>query len=687
MRIVSYLPALAACAVLWPSVTAYAGQDTFEADVNSFFSESMSDSEALAKAESIKNDTDEIGSVFGASAQAKVTDVLTAYENEKYAYLTEGEEPASDSGFLPEWQAQKEYIAEGLPDGASVDTLVPRWCVTACQTGPDGQMQIYVQEWDTESYTASGHAGNTTACMYEYYMYLTDTGDSYTITKADGQYFRSYEDSDDGGTLGHVSGGVLVGGSDGLVGAAQVTYNPAAAIAYADRWAMSANTGSYVFHNGVDCANFVSQCLFAGGLPQSSTWKPESVAWVNCQAQQSYFGSLYSAPVTASASTVKIGNPVYYDWTGDGHYDHTAICVGTDAAGNPIVDAHTNARYHVSWDMKASARTTSETIDIAGALGGNSAPSVTPTPKPSTPSSNGQTTLNGTDYAPVYDFSYYINTYPDLKAAYGNNPAGALLHFVTYGTKEGRQGSSSFSIQVYKENYADLRAAFGNNLASYYLHYIQYGKREGRNATSEIESKAETTLNGIDYSAVYDFNYYISKYPDIKAAYGNNPAGALRHFVTYGMDEGRQGSASFYVWYYRGNYADLIMAYGDDLKPYYLHYVRFGQKEGRVATRKIPTNVMFYDGVDYANVYDFCYYTKRYPDIMAAFGHDPAGAIRHFIQYGIKEGRQAESSFNVISYQNNYPDLRAAFGTSASDLMKYVIHYLTHGKAEHRSGL
>lgn len=687
MRIVSYLPALAACAVLWPSVTAYAGQDTFEADVNSFFSESMSDSEALAKAESIKNDTDEIGSVFGASAQAKVTDVLTAYENEKYAYLTEGEEPASDSGFLPEWQAQKEYIAEGLPDGASVDTLVPRWCVTACQTGPDGQMQIYVQEWDTESYTASGHAGNTTACMYEYYMYLTDTGDSYTITKADGQYFRSYEDSDDGGTLGHVSGGVLVGGSDGLVGAAQVTYNPAATIAYADRWAMSANTGSYVFHNGVDCANFVSQCLFAGGLPQSSTWKPESVAWVNCQAQQSYFGSLYSAPVTASASTVKIGNPVYYDWTGDGHYDHTAICVGTDAAGNPIVDAHTNARYHVSWDMKASARTTSETIDIAGALGGNSAPSVTPTPKPSTPSSNGQTTLNGTDYAPVYDFSYYINTYPDLKAAYGNNPAGALLHFVTYGMKEGRQGSSSFSVQVYKENYADLRAAFGNNLASYYLHYIQYGKREGRNATSEIESKAETTLNGIDYSAVYDFNYYISKYPDIKAAYGNNPAGALRHFVTYGMDEGRQGSASFYVWYYRGNYADLILAYGDDLKPYYLHYVAYGQREGRVATRKIATNVMFYDGVDYANVYDFCYYTKRYPDIMNAFGHDPAGAIRHFIQYGIKEGRQAESSFNVISYQNNYPDLRAAFRTSASDLMKYVIHYLTYGKAEHRSGL
>lgn len=138
------------------------------------------------------------------------------------------------------------------------------------------------------------------------------------------------------------------------------------------------------------------------------------------------------------------------------------------------------------------------------------------------------------------------------------------------------------------------------------------------------------------------------------------------------------------MWYYRGNYADLILAYGDDLKPYYLHYVNYGQKEGRVATRKIAANVMMYDGVDYANVYDFCYYTKRYPDIKAAYGNDPAGALRHFLNYGMKEGRQAESGFNVNIYRSRYADLRAAFG---SDLTLYFRHYLRCGKSEGRSGI
>lgn len=41
---------------------------------------------------------------------------------------------------------------------------------------------------------------------------------------------------------------------------------------------------NYVWHTengGVDCANYVSQAIFAGGIPKDSTWKPESIAWVN----------------------------------------------------------------------------------------------------------------------------------------------------------------------------------------------------------------------------------------------------------------------------------------------------------------------------------------------------------------------------------------------------------------------
>lgn len=41
---------------------------------------------------------------------------------------------------------------------------------------------------------------------------------------------------------------------------------------------------NYAWHTengGVDCANYVSQAIFAGGIPTDTTWKPESLAWVN----------------------------------------------------------------------------------------------------------------------------------------------------------------------------------------------------------------------------------------------------------------------------------------------------------------------------------------------------------------------------------------------------------------------
>ena len=49
-----------------------------------------------------------------------------------------------------------------------------------------------------------------------------------------------------------------------------------------------------------------------------------------------------------------------------------------------------------------------------------------------------------------------------------------------------------------------------------------------------------TVYNGIDYSSVYDFDYYVSRYPDIAYYFGNDPQGALAHYVTFGISEGRQ---------------------------------------------------------------------------------------------------------------------------------------------------
>lgn len=99
--------------------------------------------------------------------------------------------------------------------------------------------------------------------------------------------------------------------------------------------------------------------------------------------------------------------------------------------------------------------------------------------------------------------------------------------------------------------------------------------------TGTVAASGQNVYQGVDYSAVYNFEYYCNRYPDIRVLFGNDPAAALRHFVNNGMAEGRQGNENFNVAIYKQNYADLRNLYGDNLKLYYLHYINCGYREGR----------------------------------------------------------------------------------------------------------
>ena len=294
------------------------------------------------------------------------------------------------------------------------------------------------------------------------------------------------------------------------------------------------------------------------------------------------------------------------------------------------------------------------------------------------------TIYQGVDYAKVYDFNYYMNKYSDLKKLFGNDDIGAIKHFVEHGMKEGRQGIASFDVRSYRNKYQDLRLAYGKDLKNYYIHYIRSGANEGRVATGVATIQNPVTkLNGVDYSTVYDFNFYINKYSDLKKAFGDDDLAALKHFVNSGMREGRQGKASFELNSYKNAYSDLRSAFGSDNKKYYLHYINYGSKEKRVATgvTKVTNPLTVYQGVDYSRVYNYEYYINRYPDLKKAFGNDDVAALKHFINSGMREGRQASTEFSVAVYKARYSDLRAAFG---NDNKRYYMHYITHGYKEGR---
>ena len=289
------------------------------------------------------------------------------------------------------------------------------------------------------------------------------------------------------------------------------------------------------------------------------------------------------------------------------------------------------------------------------------------------------------EYSAVFDAAYYADRYPDLKTAFGNDDSALLQHFIQYGMAEGRQGSSQFDVYSYKNLYPDLRAAFGNNLKSYYMHYISSGKSEGRKATGvNTLQKPITTYNGIDYSAVYDYNYYLKKHSDLAKIYTNDDIGLLAHFVNCGMSEGRQAKDSFDVFSYRNQYQDLRLAFGKDLKSYYFHYMNSGKKERRTAAgvKVLQNPVTIYNGTDYSAVYDYNYYNSKYSDLKSAFKGDDIDLLAHFVNNGMKEGRQASKKFNVQIYKNNYMDLQQAFG---NDLKPYYMHYIQNGKAEGRN--
>ena len=198
----------------------------------------------------------------------------------------------------------------------------------------------------------------------------------------------------------------------------------------------------------------------------------------------------------------------------------------------------------------------------------------------------------------------------------------------------------------------------------------------------------------LDYSSVFDADYYLNKYPDVNEWANGSKDKALDHFINYGMSEGRRGSEAFDVQSYYNEYPDLRAAFGTDLASYYSHYLMYGKKEGRHATgcSKLKGAATKAGGVDYAPVYDPEYYLSRNGDVEKAFTKstyggvtmvDDSAVLRHFINYGMSEGRRGSEAFDVYSYRTRYLDLRKAYG---SNLKEYYLHYLEYGMKEHRNG-
>ncbi len=111
--------------------------------------------------------------------------------------------------------------------------------------------------------------------------------------------------------------------------------------------------------------------------------------------------------------------------------------------------------------------------------------------------------------------------------------------------------------------------------------------------------------------------------------------------------------------YYAKSNPDVVAAFGSDANSLYYHYCLFGKNEGRLpyapagAPADIPAD------------FDASFYAYANPDVVAAFGTDPAVLYCHYVNFGKAEGRfpnaaAAQSSrieTRTVSYEQRVVEL------------------------------
>lgn len=143
--------------------------------------------------------------------------------------------------------------------------------------------------------------------------------------------------------------------------------------------------------------------------------------------------------------------------------------------------------------------------------------------------------------------------------------------------------------------------------------------------TFPVSAAPNGTQSGAEQQAVltnltFDMNYYYNTNPDLQGIIGYDYTELFNHYVSFGMQEGRWGSAEFNCLAYKNNYPDLQVAFGNDYLAYCVHYETCGKAEGRsaVSTDAVPEPVDTPVSVPVEIVMIGTYTTRYNPNIPRA---------------------------------------------------------------------
>lgn len=232
------------------------------------------------------------------------------------------------------------------------------------------------------------------------------------------------------------------------------------------------------------------------------------------------------------------------------------------------------------------------------------------------------------DFSGVFDQNFYLANNSDVAQAvsigFFNS---AFEHYLRFGQFERRNPSAFFDTNFYLGNNSDVAIAVNAGQITPIGHFIQFGQTERRDST-----------------IFFDTSFYLDLYSDVGTAVNNNQITAIEHFVRYGQFEQRDPITEFYTDYYLENNQDVAQAVqssANTANPLTAikHFIQYGQFENR----------------DPSPDFDHIFYLDDNPDVAAAVRPGGLSPTRHYLEFGLAEGRLGSASYeptNLLRAEN-----------------------------------
>ncbi|MGU3539932.1 rhamnan synthesis F family protein [Methylobacterium sp. A54F] len=233
----------------------------------------------------------------------------------------------------------------------------------------------------------------------------------------------------------------------------------------------------------------------------------------------------------------------------------------------------------------------------------------------------------------VFDAAWYVGRYPDVQ----REQIEPVRHYVLHGAAEGRWPHPLFHGDFYLARNADVGRGGLNPL----LHYLDHGWREGRNP-----------------NPLFDGTWYARTYMG-GAGSGLSP---LQHFLRHPEHDPGPG---FDARRYLARYPEALAEATDPLS----HYFTFGvQRDNAVSPRAEGGPQADLVALRASGLFDGSHYLALHPD-LARVGIDP---LAHYVEHGIREGRQPHPLFIVDHYLRQCP-------SAAQEPGGPLLHYIRTG--------